>query len=320
MIVSLANLGSFRRSRRPHPALPAPPPGLPVSSWARSLLGFTPDPLQTEILDSPAHRLILLCSRQFGKSTLAAIKALHFALAHPAATILVVSPTLRRSAEWLRLVKNFFLILANPAPKNALTTEFSPRVDTRATQKMPHSEFPPRPHTPPLSLADFSASSLPPDAPLADPAHPHSLLLPNRSRILALPGTASTNRGYSAHLLIFEEAAFIPDPVFAALAPCVAATRGALWLLSSAGEPSGFFYELWSRSSLDWSRFIATASECPRITEEFLAEARLALGEKQFRREYFCEFAPDSLEILTPQMLESALDAELEPWMLDSLP
>ena len=144
MIVSLANPGSFRRVRHPRAALPAPPPSLPVSRWAAASLLFHPDPLQAQILDSPAHRLILLCSRQFGKSTLAAIKALHFALAHPGSTTLVVSPTLRRSAEWLRLVKNFFSILANPATNNAFATESSPRACTRATQNTPPAENSPR--------------------------------------------------------------------------------------------------------------------------------------------------------------------------------
>jgi len=170
----------------------------------------------------------------------------------------------------------------------------------------------------PLSLAELSPTSHAPAAPLSDPAHPHSLLLPNHARILALPGTASSNRGYSAHLLIFEEAAFIPDPVFAALAPCVAATAGALWLISSAGQPSGFFYELWTQNSLAWSRFKATAAECPRITEAFLAEARLALGENEFRREYFCEFAPDALPILPRHLLDAALDDSFDPWLEDA--
>jgi len=161
MIVSLANLGSFRRSRRARAALPAPPPSLPVSAWAQSFLGFTPDTLQAQILDSPAHRLILLCSRQFGKSTLAAIKALHFALAHPAATILVVSPTLRRSAEWLRLVKNFFSILAGPATGNALSAETSARVPMTMDFRFPPCNHYSEPRTDPPQPADTSHGTAP---------------------------------------------------------------------------------------------------------------------------------------------------------------
>lgn len=255
----------------------APPPDAPVSLWAQTALGFSPDPLQTRILDSPSSRLILLCCRQFGKSTLAALKALHFALSHPNSTILCVSPTLRRSTEWLRLVRHFFSILSTHGPHPPLT----------------------------------------PAAPLAR-ATSVSLSLPNASRILALPGAASSNRGYTAHLLLFEEAAFIPDPVFAALTPSLAATNGALWLISSAGAPSGFFYEIWSNPGHPFTRFSATAGQCPRISPHHLIEARLALGELRFRREYLCHFTTGEASLFSPEILESALDDSFDPWTLEA--
>jgi hypothetical protein len=277
------------------PTVPGPPPS--VSEWAESRLGFRPDPLQAQILDSPSHRLILLCARQFGKSTLAAIKALHFALARPNSTVLCVSPTLRRSTEWLRLVHHFFSILASPTP----------------------SEFPSRSREGCIPTVPISPAARGRAAAFAPPKATSSVLtLPNRSRILALPGTAHSNRGYSAHLLLFEEAAFIPDPVFTALLPTVAATGGAVWLISSAGPPSGFFYEIWTQPGLPYTRFKADATQCPRITQEHLDEARLALGELRFRREYLCEFSPDALPIFSPDLLESALDDSFEPWLAEA--
>ncbi|GIU78063.1 MAG: hypothetical protein KatS3mg005_1301 [Bryobacteraceae bacterium] len=121
------------------PTVPDSPLPPSVSDWAESRLGFRPDPLQAQILDSPSHRLILLCARQFGKSTLAAIKALHFALARPSSTVLCVSPTLRRSTEWLRLVQHFFSILATPTPQTQPTEPrgSSPQGCDQAVQTQP---------------------------------------------------------------------------------------------------------------------------------------------------------------------------------------
>jgi hypothetical protein len=132
-----------------------------------------------------------------------------------------------------------------------------------------------------------------------------------------LPGAAHTNRGYSAHLLLFEEAAFVPDPVFTALLPSIAATDGALWLISSAGAPAGFFYDIWTRRDLPYVRFKADATQCPRITREHLEEARLALGDLRFRREYLCEFSPEELPIFTADLLESSLDDSFNAWIAD---
>jgi hypothetical protein len=74
---------------------------LAVSAWAAQALDFQPDPVQQNLLDHPAPRLILCCSRQWGKSTVTAIKALHHAVHHPRSLVLVAAPTARQSGEWL---------------------------------------------------------------------------------------------------------------------------------------------------------------------------------------------------------------------------
>ena len=58
-------------------------------------------------MNSDARRVLLCCSRQFGKSTTAALLAARTALAAPKATIVCVSPTLRQSGELIRKVREF---------------------------------------------------------------------------------------------------------------------------------------------------------------------------------------------------------------------
>ena len=76
-------------------------------AFARSRLGFEPDVKQRAILESTSRRLILLCSRQWGKSTIAAIKAVHRAYTQPESLVVVASPSERQSAEWLRKAEKF---------------------------------------------------------------------------------------------------------------------------------------------------------------------------------------------------------------------
>ena len=61
--------------------------------------GLTPDPWQAALLRSMAPRVLLLCSRQSGKSTTTASVALHTALYQPPALVLLLSPSLRQSQE-----------------------------------------------------------------------------------------------------------------------------------------------------------------------------------------------------------------------------
>ncbi len=65
-------------------------------------LGILPEARQAEVLRCEAKRVIVNCSRQWGKSTLAAGKALHRAYTKPGSLILAASPTERQSAEFVR--------------------------------------------------------------------------------------------------------------------------------------------------------------------------------------------------------------------------
>jgi phage FluMu gp28-like protein len=93
---------------RPGPtAVPRPKIAPSVSDWAAQHLGFLADPVQSEILNSHTHRLILCCTRQWGKSSIAAIKALHIAAHKPGAFILFAAASLNQAAELLRCFRKF---------------------------------------------------------------------------------------------------------------------------------------------------------------------------------------------------------------------
>jgi hypothetical protein len=65
---------------------------------------LAPDPWQASLLRSGASRMLLLCSRQAGKSTVAAALALGDALFQERALVLLLSPTQRQSSELMRTV------------------------------------------------------------------------------------------------------------------------------------------------------------------------------------------------------------------------
>ncbi len=90
------------------------------TEFARAV-GMNPDPWQQDLLRSEAPRVLLNCSRQSGKSTMAAILALHQALYHPGSLVLVLAPALRQSGELYGKVSNFYQRLENPSPPKSYT-------------------------------------------------------------------------------------------------------------------------------------------------------------------------------------------------------
>ena len=250
------------RFRRLPAASPLPESSLAVSRWAAERLAFTPDPAQAQVLDSPSRHLLLCCSRQWGKSTVTAIRALHHAWFQAGALVLCVAPSERQSCLFLEKVRGLAARLA-VRPKK-------------------------------------------------DPRDQRSLRLPNGSAVIALPATPATIRGFSGvAFLVIDEAALVPDSTYQAVRPMLAATDGALWLLSTPNGQSGFFYDEWTTGGPHWDRHTVPATECSRIAADFLARERTALGERAFRQEYLCEFTSSLFQLLPQEVLEASL-CELE--------
>ncbi len=143
------------------------------------------------------------------------------------------------------------------------------------------------------------------------PRHDESLLLPNGSRIIALPGQPDSLRGFSAvSLLIVDEAAYVPDDLYHSLRPMLATTNGAIWLLSTPRNRAGFFYDEWSSPQNTGSKFTVTVADCPRISEEFLADEHRLHGPALFMREYYCDFGYTGQSFFEIDALDQAVGVE----------
>ncbi len=232
-------------------------------AFAQDCLNFYPDKLQRAVLDIHARRGILNCSRQWGKSTLTALKAVHRALTSES-LIIVVSPCERQSGEFVRKAAHLVA-----------------RLGIR---------------------------------PRGDGDNATSLLFPNGSRIVGLPGTEATIRGFSAvSLLLIDEASRVPDDLYKAVRPMLAVGGGSLWLMSTPNGKRGFFYETWVGQTGDWLKIKATGPDCERIQKAYLDEERTELGDRMFRQEYLCEFLAAEDALFDIDLVKSHITGACEP-------
>jgi hypothetical protein len=140
-----------------------------------------------------------------------------------------------------------------------------------------------------------------------------SLELENGSRIVTLPGSEKTIRGFSgAALLLVDEAARVDDGLYYAVRPMLAVSGGALMMLTTPYGKRGVFYEEWT-SGAGWDRYEVPASECPRIPASFLEEERDALPSWVYRQEYECSFEETEDQVFTTEMVERAVTSEVTP-------
>src|SRR3954470_16410016 len=80
-------------------------------------IGIIPDRWQRDLLRSSSGRVLMNCSRQSGKSSMAAILALHRAIYHPRSLILMWAPALRQSQELFAKLSEFYSTLGEPMRK-----------------------------------------------------------------------------------------------------------------------------------------------------------------------------------------------------------
>lgn len=134
---------------------------------------------------------------------------------------------------------------------------------------------------------------------------------------VSLPGKEGTVRGYSGvRLLAIDEAARVPDDLYASVRPMLAVSGGRLVALSTPFGTRGWWYEAWINQEEPWERYRITVEECPRISPEFLAEEQRNVGEWWFRQEYFCEFLDAQSQAFRRDDIEEMFSEEVEGWAL----
>ena len=229
--------------------------------WQRSLLTRSAEP--------DFHRALLLCTRQGGKSTTTAALALRFALRRPGALVLLLSPSLRQSAELFLKLLMFYRACGEP-----------------------------------VAASNVSAMRLE---------------LVTGSRVIALPGTEKTVRGFSGvDLLVIDEAARVADDLYLSVRPMLAVSGGRLVALTTPWGKRGWFYDEWTGTNA-WDRVRVTAPECPRITPEFLAEEEASMPRQWFESEYLCRFADTVDQAFTSDEIDAAFSSEIAPLFAPSL-
>jgi Terminase large subunit, T4likevirus-type, N-terminal len=224
-----------------------------------------PDPIQADLLTTSSRRVLVNCCRQWGKSSITALVALHECLYAAPARVVLVSPSQPQSTELFKKVHDYWVKLLGA------------------------------PHARQESLTRME--------------------LANGSRIISLPGSEKTVRGYSATLIVIDECARCSDELISAVRPMLAAsTSGRFIALSTPAGKRGWYFEQWTRGD-NWHRVMVKASECPRISPAFLEEEMSALGPLLYGQEYCCEFHDAETSVFSRELIQAALTDDFEPFI-----
>lgn len=142
----------------------------------------------------------------------------------------------------------------------------------------------------------------------------------NGSCIIALPCSEHMLRGYTANMVVLDEASWIPETVITQiLFPMLSTTDGYAIFLSTPWDRNHFFYRAFCNPK--YSVHKVKSNECPLIKPEFLQEMQFNMTKDAYLMEYEAEFV-DAFNSFFPKDLISscvALAQKLEHEFFSSI-
>ena len=263
------------------------------SIFSKYYLGITPFVYQDQVLNDKSKRITVCSSRQIGKTYVVEIKALHFAMFHPNKTVLVFSKNIKQSQKFLRNMKQMMF-----DGMQFVNREFESKKTPFSNDEDPAYIFPCAvDKTKPDNMTEFS--------------------LDNGAVIMSLPATDSS-RGYTADLVIVDEAGFVPDEIFdQVIEPTVRFTGGTIIMLSTPKGQRGFFFRYFDpedkRDDHEYVRYWWNWELCPnKEIREMTMRKRKDLDPLTFAQEYEAQFAIDADAFLAKKKVDNATDEDME--------
>lgn len=151
--------------------------------------------------------------------------------------------------------------------------------------------------------------------PIFDESTKLRLRLDNHSRVVCLPGgtKGKTIRGFSKpDVIVEDESAQCSDELFVALTPMMATNPECKFILASTPYGQrGHFYKTWEEGGPEWLKLRVVASECKRITKEFLEEERIRKGPYIYAQEYEGQFVASETQLISHESILKALNTDI---------
>lgn len=138
--------------------------------------------------------------------------------------------------------------------------------------------------------------------------------LANGSRVVSLPGTEGTVRGFAnVRLLIIDEAARVDDGVFASVLPMVG-SDGQIMALSTPWGQRGWFYVLCEEAPGNgWEKHHISVYESAQWSPQRIAEVRASVGSFVFDSDYLAVFGDTTDQLFGTEDVKRAFTDDIRP-------
>ena len=253
---------------------------------------YIPDAWQIRVLNHNGN-IALRTGRQVGKSKTIAKKVGRLCTGYDNITILMIAAAQRQSSELFQKTLALLYRLNDKMIELAGGCRPNPKLSARQNEEIRRAfEF------------EHGLFDSPPTK--------TEVRLKNGTRIISLPTgkTGAYVRCYTVDVLIGDEAAYIPEPVWLAVRPMLATSkqmRGLGWeiLLSTPFGKGGHYYNCCFDN--DYLQIHISSENCSRISREFLEKEKRRLSKLEYAQEYLGEFVDDFNQFFRTDLIKKRM-------------
>ena len=257
--------------------------------------GLIPDAWQRGVMGRRRGDQLLLCHRQIGKSTVSAAIALADACEGPSTLVLLVSRSMRQSAELFRKVKDFY----------------------RATQPLPLLQE----SALSMELANYSRIiSLPgSEDTIVGYSKVRRIILDEAARIpdgvyyAVRPMLAMSGGDILALSTPFGKRGWFYDAWEGREESVYLSTEEIQGILGDIGITVDADESAQDTHTYGWTKTRMTAAISPRLSKRYLANERRAIPDLWFRQEWMCEFVDLGGTVFRMEDLQAMLRDDIVP-------
>jgi len=144
----------------------------------------------------------------------------------------------------------------------------------------------------------------------------------HNSRIKVVPTGRNGNkiRGFTADLIIIDEAAFVENSIFEeVIEPMTLVSEGTIVLCSTPYGASGYFYNKAQEADLDgtrWEKTSVSSYDNPKIDEDDIEELKKGKTRNQIKQEILGEFVPTGDQFFPNPLIKSTINDDVTRGMV----
>lgn len=120
-------------------------------------------------------------------------------------------------------------------------------------------------------------------------------------------------RGLTVHVLVGDEADYMPQAVWAAATPMLLTTGGQIWLLSTPNVKEGYFFECYSNRDMGFKTFHVNSEQVAEARPEplrsrmlaYLAQEKARMTELEYAQQYLAQFMEEQGQLFPDDLITS---------------